>query len=727
MTISRRSILFDFAPLTEYATDCAFEAIHKAIAEEPSADLLWRPHHNFYIRRQVEDVTERGISILAQIQGTLAEWLAEQRPILKAAGWTRYTEDEMRLIREQLEFKEVDAYTLEDWMKVVDLIIHRYLPAGVIETEAEYLAVRSVIMGKVERDMGRRKLEEDAIGAIVSALPSSVGAAQEIMTLAPAELDAIEYARARAAEFIADIGDRTRHRIKQLIIRNEETRGTRWDLQSQLLDEFGFLNRDWRRIAITENARNANEGFIAGLEPGTRVKRTEAYVGACPFCRKIDGRIFTVVDPAKEDKDGETEVWVGKTNVGRSSSPRKREGDELVDRTPEELWWVAAGVQHPNCFINARVPVYTDRGWRPIGKIQVGDLVLTHNGRFRPVNWVLPERHYSGDAVRFVVSFNGKNKKRLPAVTPEHPFLESRGWVTAGDIKAGDQISALGKVCDSCGKVFINLRHSDVTHCGKSCAPREGGNQFSTDDPIAREAAIEKTRQANVRRMRGMTVEQRRALTRAARAVMSERGYGHLARRDARHRLNVNNARKNYTPSAVEIEIAEQIRSMGFVVGMQGRIPQTRPNRDGRRRYWFPDIILPENMIAVEVDGEYWHRGRDDESRDRDIESQGWTVLRFNVDEAAKSPRTVAEQISRVAMNHADEYRFGVLTVESVEAFPIQNRRLYNFGVEEDESYIVSGGVVVHNCRGGWILAPKEIPGVDPKFAKWVDEQLAQA
>jgi hypothetical protein len=122
-----------------------------------------------------------------------------------------------------------------------------------------------------------------------------------------------------------------------------------WSLQSSLLDEFGILNRDWRRVALTEAGRNANEGYIAALPPGSRVRRVEAYEGACSFCRAINGRVFTVVDPAKKDKDGATEVWVGKTNAGRSASPRKRVDGELVERTASELWWVAAGVQHPNC------------------------------------------------------------------------------------------------------------------------------------------------------------------------------------------------------------------------------------------------------------------------------------------------------------------------------------------------------------------------------------------
>jgi hypothetical protein len=120
-------------------------------------------------------------------------------------------------------------------------------------------------------------------------------------------------------------------------------------LRSELFDRFGEANRDWRRIAITEQNEAAGQGFIASQKPGTKVKRFEM-ADACAWCRAIHERVMTVVAPQKADKDGETEVWLGKTNVGRSAAPRKRlEDGRLVERPADERWWVAAGTQHPHC------------------------------------------------------------------------------------------------------------------------------------------------------------------------------------------------------------------------------------------------------------------------------------------------------------------------------------------------------------------------------------------
>ena len=116
-----------------------------------------------------------------------------------------------------------------------------------------------------------------------------------------------------------------------------------------MFDRFGEMNRDWRRIAITEAGENANQGLIASLPEGARVRRVEQYANACPFCRKIDGRVMTVVPDSSPEKDGDTMVWPGKTNIGRSAAPRKKTPEGLVDRLPSEMWWIAAGTQHPHC------------------------------------------------------------------------------------------------------------------------------------------------------------------------------------------------------------------------------------------------------------------------------------------------------------------------------------------------------------------------------------------
>jgi len=76
-------------------------------------------------------------------------------------------------------------------------------------------------------------------------------------------------------------------------------------------------------------------------------------------------------------------------------------------------------------------PVMTDRGFKRLGDIAIGDRVLTHKGRFKPVTAV----HQQGelDLLR-VKTWSG----RSILTAPDHPFLTTRGWVEATNLTSQD-------------------------------------------------------------------------------------------------------------------------------------------------------------------------------------------------------------------------------------------------------------------------------------------------
>lgn len=106
-------------------------------------------------------------------------------------------------------------------------------------------------------------------------------------------------------------------------------------------------------------------------------------------------------------------------------------------RKPRKDWGPTIGPTHPNCF-PAGVPVTTAGGDLPIERVRVGDLVLTHTGRWRRVIATM-DRAYRGR----MVETNG-----VPA-TAEHPFLTPHGWIAAGDLVLGDQVFEPRKVAFS--------------------------------------------------------------------------------------------------------------------------------------------------------------------------------------------------------------------------------------------------------------------------------------
>lgn len=352
-------LLFDLGPLSCGCTDHALESLYKALGDPPDSEGIWEPHHDPWIAGHAEDVTRRGQRILQAMQDALLGemGLPEPQPLIKALPWQRWDAAEFDRIRRELNAIPAGQKTLHDWMTLVDWIIQRYLPDTFALDEAEYLTIRALIAGKVRANLDAKQgasLTEQRIAALVAALPTDFLVIPAHL-LTEREAHILNFAFREAAQHITDLSDHARSRMKKTLLNGirkmtlGDKDGTWGALHQELLDDFGTLNRDWRRIAITETTNATLNGFISALEPGTTVKRIESYKGACPYCASINGKIFTVVSPDKTDKNGELEVWPGKNNIGRSASPRKRVGSTLVMREPDEMWWPAAGAIHPHC------------------------------------------------------------------------------------------------------------------------------------------------------------------------------------------------------------------------------------------------------------------------------------------------------------------------------------------------------------------------------------------
>lgn len=357
-------------------TNDTIDGLYKALSDgHDHGDGIWKPHQSPLIRRLVELFTQRGLTRLDSVHKELLAWQQGHRhvpspdPVPAPPGaLLRWTPAELSLVSIYLEALPPAKWTLSDHMLAIDYVCQRYLPADELVLESQWLATRATLMGKVQANLAAELTTKQA-DAVLQALPTTVSAAAASFQLGPALETVLQFAARRAAEHVQALADGVRHRMRNLIAEDLEARslgalppGTS-SLETKLSDAFGALNRDWRRIAITEAGEAQLQGFIASLPPGTRVKRVERYDTACSFCRSIDGRIATVVSPEKANKDPDTEVWLGKNNMGRSASPMKRVGGALVPRDPEEMWWLPAGLAHPNC-----------RGrWIPVQELDPGD------------------------------------------------------------------------------------------------------------------------------------------------------------------------------------------------------------------------------------------------------------------------------------------------------------------------------------------------------------------
>ena len=356
--MNKTPLLIDIGPLSCGCSDDVLEYMHKALGDDDHD--IWRPHESPFIRDLIEKWTSFGLDRLGKILAELMRWIKggfhkpSKNPVPKPKMFARWDKNELEGAKLYLEALPPEAFTLDDWMMVVDYLVQKYLPQDVLMDDAKWQVTRASMMGRVQKHMP--EMAAVAAGAAAAKMPVDLNVIQRDFGMTSVQRAAIEFGQARCCQYVTNVAESARVKMKLAVVgwKKEEFEGVpsamaKRNLEGKLLDEFAVLNKDWRRIALTEAGEMANQGFVASMPIGQKLKRMEQYAGACPYCRKIDQKVVTVVEATKQDKNYDTEIWAGKDNIGRSASPLKRVGGQLVRRPDSELWSIPAGLAHPYC------------------------------------------------------------------------------------------------------------------------------------------------------------------------------------------------------------------------------------------------------------------------------------------------------------------------------------------------------------------------------------------
>ncbi|BDG27159.1 MULTISPECIES: hypothetical protein [Thermus] len=210
--------------------------------------------------------------------------------------------------------------------------VDRWYALGMVEDRAKAQALRNFLAGFLR-----------ANPRLPDTVPQTVPEAAALLRLRDVEVWALEWAVEHMAENMRGLAEDARRGAAQILMgavgRSDPPEG----VARQLLDRFGSLNRDWRRITITETAAAHGAGFLTAMV-GQEVEWVAAQ-DACPYCRRYHGKRFLVVAPDHPNKDFQVHLWPGKTNVGRSFHPYTATGKR---RTKDELAGPAIPA-HPHC------------------------------------------------------------------------------------------------------------------------------------------------------------------------------------------------------------------------------------------------------------------------------------------------------------------------------------------------------------------------------------------
>lgn len=361
------------------------------------------------------------------------------------------------------------------------------------------------------------------------------------------------------------------------------------------------------------------------------------------------------------------------------------------------------------CLASSRTLIFTDKGWKQVRKIKKDDLVLTHKNRFKKVLRI-SANEYEGDIIKIIPKAKRPTNQIL--VTPEHPFLMADGkWKEAQYIKKGDFVKMMCGFCGFCGKTIPYWNK----YCNISCSSKKT-TERQWRDPEHRKN-ISKKASAQMKREYANGTRDRFEITKKARKVHFDKwgpggSFGVLVKTPEFQKKRLQVIEKKYG-SVLNMLKKFAFPALGKVNYSGSKIEQAmaafldKNDRSfvsqflvGRRRI---DFYIKTEKLFIEVDGYPFHEDKEGErKRDLEILTQYPDHQIVHVDYKLNPPKW--EFFDLVALNHTktyDQIDIEIGEVIKKKAPPMPNgglRKVYNFAVEDDESY-VARGFVTHNCR----------------------------
>ncbi len=335
------------------------------------------------------------------------------------------------------------------------------------------------------------------------------------------------------------------------------------------------------------------------------------------------------------------------------------------------------------CLFSSQTPIFTSKGWKGIGKIEIGERVLTHLGRFRKVIGTFRNPRKDG-IYKIRVDWNNGEWYETLSMTRDHPLLINDQWVLAKDLEVGMKVKVLSDRCKNCGKLIPYPRE----FCSRSCISSNIANkQWESEE---HRINISKKTKEFMDNWNKQYPEKRKEAVKASHRVLKEKaklGLHPFQRPENRRKAASTLGNKN--PSGLEVIMRDELSRRGIDFEKQYPIDK-----------YFADFAIPKHKIDIECDGIYWHKRKveKDLARDKTLKKMGWTTLRYDTKQIKSNISSCVDEVERVLMNHTHEYEFVECEISSIEVIEQKIAKMtYNIEVEEDHSFIAKG-IINHNC-----------------------------
>lgn len=129
------------------------------------------------------------------------------------------------------------------------------------------------------------------------------------------------------------------------------------------------------------------------------------------------------------------------------------------------------------CFVGKgnMYPVLTPDGWVHIHKIKIGDLVLTHKGKWKKVTNII--KYKCSDKFVYKITTNLKSmhgNQHIYYMLNDHKSIVDGKWTRADELKIGDRLLHIVHKCKYCGKsiTYGDNRAIDFEYCSVACSSK---------------------------------------------------------------------------------------------------------------------------------------------------------------------------------------------------------------------------------------------------------------
>jgi hypothetical protein len=442
------------------------------------------------------------------------------------------------------------------------------------------------------------------------------------------------------------------------------------------------------------------------------------------ICRRMFGQKFKVrdgvsqmkniIDAKTPDEVREQAPWLSIDQLDSALGSMKP-GSSSASNVLVNIGMVGPPY-HPSC-IHGDCLVLTSIGYVPIRHVKVGDLVLTHKGRFRRVSATM-HRLYDGHLINFAV-------QSKISLTTEHPVMEeSNDFIGAGKLDSSSRVFALRKEMQDLWKINVGFKKQRICEILFSAL-----SKHSKDRSKQKDARAGYTNSNKNMRMLRKEVSRSRIFNEEKEALFSELQNRTTDCRGGRKRVsglweNICGAFNESAKDMLKVLQKYSNKNWKSEAGLK------RENGgEGKSNVW--EESRKENYANCEnkeqrhntgswTSGSGCYQGLGQAGVVSAIRAETfctigkydilprflYSILRslvrtlcFQKEEEYNKTQVICPNGEKFYSNQQEpDQKFEFINIPPIKIIEVRKLQVYNLEVEEDNTFVV-GGVVVHNCR----------------------------